>query len=170
MKNNKPIFNMVLAALFAALISVFIAFLFHIPIKIGANTAYLHFGDAFIFLAASMLPTPYAIAAAGIGGGLGDLFCGAAEWMPFTVIIKILVALVFTSKPPKMLCKRNVFALFTALLITVGGYYVAEALLFGNWFSPLLSVWGNVVQIVGSAVLYIVVATSVGSRLKIKQK
>ena len=166
MKNNKPVFNMVLAALFAALISVFIAFLFHIPIKIGANTAYLHFGDVFIFLAASMLPTPYAIAAAGIGGGLGDLFCGGAEWIPFTVIIKILVALAFTSKTPKMLCKRNIFALFTALLVTVGGYYLAEALLFGNWVSPVLSIWGNVVQIVGSAVLYIVFSVTVGDRIK----
>lgn len=166
MKNNKPIFNMVLAALFAALISVFIAFLFHIPIKIGVNTAYLHFGDAFIFLAASMLPTPYAIAAAGIGGGLGDLFCGGAEWIPFTVIIKILVVLAFTSKTPRMLCKRNIFALFTALLVTVGGYYLAEALLFGNWVSPVLSIWGNVVQIVGSAVLYVILSITVGNRLK----
>lgn len=166
MKNNKTIFNMVLAALFAAIITVFTAFLFHIPIKVGANTAYLHFGDAFMFFAASLLPTPYALAAAGIGGGLADLFCGAAEWMPFTVIIKILVALVFTSKSPKMLCKGNIFALFTALLITVGGYYLAEALLFGNWVSPLLSIFGNVVQIVGSAVLYIIFSATVGDRLK----
>ena len=127
MKNNKPIFNMVLAALFAALISVFIAFLFHIPIKIGANSAYLHFGDMFIFLAASLLPTPYAIAAAGIGGGLGDLFCGGAEWIPFTIVIKILVALCFTAKKDKILCTRNVIAPVFVLLITVGGYYVAEA-------------------------------------------
>ena len=166
MKNNKPIFNLVLAAFFAAIITVFSAFLFHIPIKIGANTAYLHFGDAFMFFAASLLPTPYAVAAAGIGGGLADLLCGGAEWIPFTVIIKILVALIFTSKSKKILCKRNVLALFTALLITVGGYYLAEALIFGNWVSPVLSIVGNVVQISGSAVLYILLAVTAGPRLK----
>lgn len=166
MKNNKPIFNLVLAAFFAAIITVFTAFLFHIPIKIGANTAYLHFGDAFMFFAASLLPTPYAVAAAGIGGGLADLLCGGAEWIPFTVIIKILVALIFTSKSKKILCKRNILALFTALLITVGGYYLAEALIFGNWVSPVLSIVGNVVQISGSAVLYILLAVTAGPRLK----
>ena len=163
-KNNKPIFYMVFAALFAAIIAVFTAFLFHIPVKIGANTAYIHFGDAFIFLSASILPTPYALAAAGIGGALGDLFCGGVEWIPFTIIIKILVAVVFTSKASKMLCKRNIFALFMALLITVGGYYIAEALIFGNWLSPLLSVWGNTVQIMGSAVLYILICGAFKSR------
>ncbi|MBO5105507.1 MAG: TIGR04002 family protein [Clostridia bacterium] len=168
MKNKNSVFYMVLASLFAALIAVFTAFIFRIPIKIGANSAYIHFGDAFIFLAASILPTPYAVAAAGIGGALGDLFCGGAEWIFFTVIIKISVALIFTSKAPKMLCKRNTFALFTALLITVGGYYIAEALIFGNWVSPLLSVWGNVVQIIGSAVLYILLCGTLGSRLKFK--
>lgn len=164
MKNKKAIYNTALASLFAALIAVFIAWFFHIPIKIGANSAYLHFGDAFIFLAASLLPKPYALAAAGIGGGLGDLFCGGAEWIPFTVIIKMLSALCFTSKGDKMLSRRNIFAPIPALFITVGGYYIAEALIFSNWVSPVVSVWGNVVQIVGSAVIYYILAAN--KRLK----
>lgn len=164
MKNKKAIYNTALASLFAALIAVFIAWFFHIPIKIGANSAYLHFGDAFIFLAASLLPKPYALAAAGIGGGLGDLFCGGAEWIPFTVIIKMLTALCFTSKGDKMLSRRNIFAPIPALFITVGGYYIAEALIFSNWVSPVVSVWGNVVQIVGSAIIYYLLAAN--KRLK----
>ncbi|MBO5231114.1 MAG: TIGR04002 family protein [Clostridia bacterium] len=160
MKNKKRLKFMVLASLFAAVIAVFIAWFFHIPIKIGANSAYLHFGDVFIFLAASLLPTPYAAAAAGIGGGLGDLFCGGAEWIPFTVIIKILVSLCFTAKKDKLLNKQNIVAPITALVFTVGGYYVAEALIFGNWISPLISVWGNVVQILGSAALYYPIAAA----------
>lgn len=158
MKNKRRITYMVMASLFAAIIAVFVAWFFHIPVKIGANSAYLHFGDVFIFLAASLLPAPYAAAAAGIGGGFGDLFCGAAEWIPFTVIIKILVALCFSAKSEKLLSKRNLCAPIFALLITVGGYYVAEALIFGNWISPVLSIFGNVVQIVGSAILYYIMS------------
>ena len=56
-KTNKLLL-LVLSALFAAMITVMTAFLFHIPI--GVNGGYLHFGDALIYLAASMLPTPYA--------------------------------------------------------------------------------------------------------------
>jgi len=164
MKNKRAIYNIALASLFAALIAVFIAWFFHIPIKIGANSAYLHFGDAFIFLAASLLPKPYALAAAGIGGGLGDLFCGGAEWIPFTVIIKMLTTLCFTSKGDKMLSGRNIFAPIFVLLITVGGYYLAEALIFSNWISPVISIWGNVVQVVGSAIIYYLLAAN--KRLK----
>lgn len=158
MKNKKRITYMVLASLFAAIIAIFTAWFFHIPIKIGANSAYLHFGDTFIFLTASLLPWQYSALAAGIGGGLGDLFCGAAEWMPFTIIIKVLISLCFTSKSTKLLSKRNISAPVIALFITVCGYYIAEALLFGNWISPLVSIWGNVAQIGGSAALYYILA------------
>ncbi len=155
---KKSVRNLVMAALFAALIAVFTAWLFHIPIKIGANTAYLHFGDAFIFLAASLLPAPYACAAAAIGGGLADLLCGSAIWAPFTVVIKALIALCFSSRSDRLLTRRNLLAALPALVITVGGYYLAEAILYGNWVAPVLSIWGNVVQIVGSAVIYVLVA------------
>lgn len=164
MKNKKAVYNIALASLFSALIAVFIAWFFRIPIKIGANSAYLHFGDAFIFLAASLLPKPYALAAAGIGGGLGDLFCGGAEWIPFTVIIKMLTAFCFTSKGDKLLSRQNILAPLPALFITVGGYYLAEALIFSNWISPVISIWGNVVQVVGSAIIYYLLAAN--KRLK----
>lgn len=156
--SKKSVRNLVMAALFAALIAVFTAWLFHIPIKIGANTAYLHFGDAFIFLAASLLPAPYACAAVAIGGGLADLLCGSAVWAPFTVVIKALIALCFSSRSDRLLTRRNLLATLPALVVTVGGYYLAEAILYGNWVAPVLSIWGNVVQIVGSAIIYVLVA------------
>ena len=84
-----------------------------------------------------------ALAAAGIGGGLGDLFCGGAEWIPFTVVIKMLSALCFTSKGDKMLSRRNIFAPIFVLLITVGGYYIAEALIFSN-FTTVVSVLAGI--------------------------
>ena len=71
MKTNKNIFNLVFAALFAALIFVLTKFV-SIPTGIG----YVHLGDAAIYLAAAFLPTPYAMAAAGIGGAMSDLVGG----------------------------------------------------------------------------------------------
>lgn len=160
MKRKSSILYLVMAALFAALITVFTAWFFHIPIKIGANTAYIHFGDAFVFLAASLLPAPYACAAAAIGGGLADIFCGAAIWAPFTVVIKALLAVCFSARSSKLITKRNIIAFFPTLGITVAGYYIAEALLYGNWVTPVLSVLGNVVQVVGSAVVYLLIASA----------
>ena len=52
--------NMVMCGLLAAIICLTTAYIFHIPL--GGNNGYVHIGDAFIFLAAAILPTPYAIA------------------------------------------------------------------------------------------------------------
>lgn len=169
MKQKTNILNLVLSAFFAAIITVFTAWLFHIPIKIGGNTAYLHFGDAFLFLAASLLPTGYASAAAAIGGGLADLLCGSAVWAPFTVVIKAIIAFCFSSTGEKILSKRNLFALVPSLFITVIGYYVAEALIYGNWIAPALSVWGNVVQIIGSGIIYFSVGVAL-DKINIKNR
>ncbi len=168
MKRNRSVLYLVLSALFAAIITVFTAWLFHVPIKIGANTAYLHFGDAFIFLAASLLPAPYAAAAAAIGGGLADVFCGAAIWAPFTIVIKALIALCFSAKSERLLSKRNLLAPIPTLFITVGGYYLAEAVLYGNWVAPVLSIGGNVVQIVGSTILYLLVGAAL-QKFRVKE-
>ena len=62
------------SAMFAAMITLTTAYLFHIPV--GVNGGYIHFGDAFIYLAAGLLPMPYACAAAAIGGGLADFVSG----------------------------------------------------------------------------------------------
>lgn len=101
-KTNKLLL-LVLSALFAAMITVMTAFLFHIPI--GVNGGYLHFGDALIYLAASMLPTPYACIAAAVGAGLADIVSGAPIWAPFTLVIKACIALLFTAK--KKSCSIN---------------------------------------------------------------
>lgn len=148
--------SMAAAAMFAAIIALATAYLFHIPI--GSNGGYIHFGDAFIYLAASLLPTPYACAAAAIGGGLADMMSGAAVWVLPTVIIKPLTAIWFTRHGRRMLCGRNALALVAAAAVSVGGYYVAEALLFGNWLTPLATMWGGVVQAGGSTALYVLAA------------
>lgn len=59
--------NLVKAAVFAALIAVMTAY---IKFNTGINDGYLHFGDSMIYLAACILPLPYAMAAAAIGGFL----------------------------------------------------------------------------------------------------
>lgn len=66
MENRQKLYRMTITALFAAAIAVMTAYLLHIPIPGG----YVHIGDSLIYLAASLLPLPYAVAAAAIGAGL----------------------------------------------------------------------------------------------------
>lgn len=145
------------SAMFAALITVSTAYLFHIPISGGG---YIHLGDAFLYLAASLLPTPYACLAGAIGAGAADLLSGAAMWMPATVIIKSLAAACFTNAHPKLLCRRNLLALLAGAVLCMGGYYLAEVILTGSWAGPLVSVSANGIQGLGSAVLYVIMAAA----------
>ncbi|MBS6475804.1 MAG: TIGR04002 family protein [Clostridiales bacterium] len=155
-KTSKTILNIVLGGLFAAVIAVMTGLVPHIPI--GATGGYLHFGDAFIFLAASFLPWPYALAAAAIGGGLADVLAGAPEWALYTVVIKALIALCFTAKREKLLNVHNWLALLFAWLISVGGYYLAEAFIYGNWVAPVASIPGNCIQALGSSIIFVLAA------------
>ena len=69
MDSRQNLHRLVTAALFAAAIAVMTAYLLHIPLPTGG---YIHLGDALIYLAACLLPVPYAAAAAAIGAGLAD--------------------------------------------------------------------------------------------------
>ena len=93
MKNeHQRLYRLVLAALFAAAIAVTTAYLLHIPIPTGGS---IHLGDALIYLAACLLPVPFAVGAAAVGAGLADLLT-APMWVIPTLIIKAIVVLPFT--------------------------------------------------------------------------
>jgi uncharacterized repeat protein (TIGR04002 family) len=142
-------------AIFAAMITLMTAYICHIPD--GINGGYIHFGDGLIYIAAALLPTPYALAAAAIGGGLADLLT-APMWAPATVIIKMLIVLPFTYKNEKIVNVRNIVALFVSALISGAGYYLANAFFMGGFeggfVAYLLS--GNLVQGAGSAVVFVI--------------
>jgi uncharacterized repeat protein (TIGR04002 family) len=153
-----------LAGLFTALIFVATAYLPRIPIGSGG---YIHVGDTVIYLAASFLPKRLAMFAGGLGGALADVLSGFALWAPFTLIIKIGLVLPFTDRTEKLLCVRNVAALFAAFPVTMGGYYVAEWIMTGSKSVPLVSLPYNALQAAGSAVLYFCIAVQMDrSRLK----
>lgn len=158
-KYQVQIKNMILAALFAAMIYVMTAFV-HIPTQQG----YVHIGDGVIYLAAAILPTPFAMFAAAIGAGLSDYLSGYAIWVLPTVIIKAATAAVFTSKKDKILDKRNLLSIIPAGLICIGGYYisgVALAILSGSaaeaaFAAAIADIPTNAIQVAGSTALFII--------------
>lgn len=151
--------------MFAALI--FIAtFAFHAPI--GMNGGYVHFGDTFVYMAAAMLPAPFAMIAAAIGAGLSDIMSpGGAVWAVPTVIIKSLCCLSFTSKTYKLLCRRNIAALFAAAIITLVGYGAATCVISGGIHVALAEAPLSLVQSTGSAICFLVLAVAF-DRTKVK--
>ena len=144
---------MAVTGLFAAMITIMTAYIAHIPV--GVNGGYIHFGDSLIYLAAVLLPTPYALAAAAIGGGLADLLT-APMWAPATILIKMIIALPFSNKTKKIINVRNVVAAIVAYPISGTLYFIAEYILFGNVSSAfLVSMVGSLMQSGGSAVIFV---------------
>ena len=153
--NSVKVRYMTITGIFTALILVFAAYV-HIP----GYTGYVHIADGFLFLAASMLPTPYAMFAGAFGAACADLLTGYAIWAPGSLIIKAITVLFFTSKAPKILCKRNLFGLIPAAALCVGGYYLYEVILYGSFSAPLFGMIGNVTQAVFSSAVFVLVGLS----------
>lgn len=162
-KQQEHLKYIVLSALFAAMIFVMTAFV-HIPTQQG----YVHIGDGIIYLAAALLPMPYAIGAAAIGAGLSDYLSGYALWILPSMLIKAAGVTVFTAKKPAILHKRNIFALLPAAIICIGGYYAAGVLLAMLSGSPvqaaltaaLADVPSNGIQCIASSILFLSLGTA----------
>lgn len=164
--------KLVLAGLLTAMMVFTTAYILHIP-TVGGG--YVHLGDTVLYLAASLLPAPYAVAVGAIGGALADLLSGAAVWAVPTLIIKGVMVIPFTAKNERILCRRNGWAPLLAGLIGVAGYFVAEAailLLSGASMgaavsAALLAAPFNGVQELVSGIAYILLAAAL-DRLRIK--
>lgn len=163
MKNEK-IKLMCFSGIFTAIVFVFTAYL-HIP----SHTGYTHVGDAFIYLSACLLPLPYAMFVGAGGAMLADCLTGFAIWAPGSVIIKTAAVLFFSCKSKKIICLRNILALIPAWAFCIGGYYLYEALITGNFVSAVAGIFGYITQSAFSTVLFVIAGIAM-DKLNIKSK
>lgn len=162
-KHSAHTLHIVIAAMFAAMIAVTTAF---VQIKTPTG-GYVHLGDSMIYLTASFLPLPYAVAAAAVGGGIADLLV-YPETIIYTVIIKALNAVFFSSKSDKLLTKRNALMTIPSGLVTVIGYSLSKLirmLIAGDSFQSAVAnaLWKmpeNAIQATASALIFLLVAVA----------
>ena len=149
--------QLTLAGVFASIIFIVTRFI-HVPT--GAAGGYIHVGDAFIYLAACLLPPPLTYLAAATGAGLSDLFTpGAAVWILPTVIIKPLCCAAFTSTG-KLIQKRNVIALLVASVITAAGYGAATSVITGSIAIAVAEIPFSLMQSAASAVCFLALSAA----------
>ena len=158
--------TLVSTALFAGIICITIAYFLHIPV--GGNGGFVHIGDTFIYLAAVLLPTPYAACAAAIGAGMADILTGAANWALATIIIKPILVLFFTNKSKKIINTRNVCAAIIAGIVGTVLYMVAEGIMYGSFVSAFVLSLIGLIQPIGSFIVFVVIGL-VFDKLKIKE-
>ena len=140
---------------------VFLATAFiNIRLPIAANGGLIHLGNVPLFLAAAIFGKRTGAVCGAFGMGLFDLLSGWTLWAPFTFVIAGLIGYTVgrLTEDPAASYSRYVLAVILALIIKVAGYYIAEAVIYGNLAAPLASIPGNVIQIgVASAVFLIVI-------------
>ncbi len=163
MKGNKIRLTCI-TAVFTALVFVVTAYL-HIP----TGNGYIHVGDGFIYLAACLLPWQYATIVGAGGALLADVLTGYAIWAPGSVVIKAATALLFSAKRSRVMTLRNCTALFPATVICAGGYYLYEALIYGNFIAPLAGIPASLTQSLASAVVFVAMGIAV-DKMNLKQK
>ena len=163
MRNNEKIKYAAMTAMFAALITVTTAY-----VKIPAPLGYAHAGDSMIYLSASVLPGPLGFAAAAIGGGLADLLAGYPQWAVPTAIIKALNVLPFfllkyflkdSPKLEKIINLPNLLMLIPTTIVTIGGYFIANALLY-DVSAAVAEIFPNFIQASVGAVLFVILGKS----------
>lgn len=164
MYHKENLHLLTITALFSASITVMTAYILHIPIPTGG---YIHLGDTLIYLAACLLPLPYAVAAASIGAGLADVLSGAAMWAPATLVIKAALVLFFTNRHERILCLRNSAAVVLAGLFSPAAYALSACVMSGTMTVFIPQFLGTLVQGIGSGALFLVIVPAMdGVKLK----
>ena len=139
-----------MTALFAALACVATM---SIRIPTPGTGGYIHPGDAIVILAGIILGPVYGMLAGGIGSALSDLIGGYFVYVPITLVIKGLVALVSGLIYQKM-CRYGknryvavILGGITDIAFVAGGYFICEFFLYGS--GAAASIPANIIQGVG---------------------
>ncbi len=167
---KKSVLKITYTAFFTALTVLAISV---IKFSTGLGEGYIHFGDSIIYITACVLPFPYCIISAALGGALADILSGFAVWALPTAIIKASIVLPLAiickrNDSVKILNKRTVLMTVVSGIITVVGYFIAECILY-SVESATLSILGNLIQAVASAILFCVIAAAL-DKFKFKQQ
>lgn len=159
-----------LRRLTAAAVATALVFLFTFLIRIPTVVGYIHLGDAFVLLYAALTGDPLALLVGALGEGLADVAAGYFQYVPATMLIKVLIALpVFLNSRKerngatrgdtyKIVTRNTILFSLISIPVTLGGYFLVDYLLSGAY--AFAALWTNGVQAVGSVLVFVVLALS----------
>lgn len=149
--------KMVLTSLFTALTCLATSL---IKIETPITNGYINIGDGFVLLGAWVLGPVYGAFAGGVGSALSDALGGYVHYIPGTLIVKALIA-VIAALLYHALRKRNAYlgqlvGGVAAELWMVLGYFVYASLILGKGLAAAMSIPGNLLQ--GTVGIFIAMA------------
>lgn len=165
-RNSITVSEIAITGVCIALTFIATAFI-NIRLPLAAEGGLVHLGNVPLFLAAIIWGKRTGAFAGAFGMALFDLMGGWVLWAPFTFVTVGLMGYVVGAITEKHHgFGWNALAIAIACVIKIVGYYIAEIVIYGNWFTPMLSIPGNIVQIAVAAVLVLPIAEVVRRALR----
>ncbi|MCL2121893.1 MAG: ECF transporter S component [Clostridiales bacterium] len=154
-KDRPAVKSIVINGLAIALVFVAAAFI-HIRIPMAGTGGMIHLGDLPLFVFALLYGRRTGTLAGALGLTLFDLLSGWTLWAPFSFVIGGSIGWTVGAVAEQNAGdKRYLYwlSILAANTVTIGGYYIAEAVLYGNWLAPAGSVPLNFLQVTVAALL-----------------
>lgn len=155
--------EMVIMGLSIALVYVATLIQFELPTPNGGGL--VHLGTGMSYILALVYGKKVGAVSGSVAMGMFDIFSKYTIWAPTTIITRAIMGYVVGKIATKNgesgnSFTRNAIAIVVGGAIMIAGYYVGEAVTFGNWITPAASVGGNLLQIIvgGAGALAIVPA------------
>ena len=152
---NSNLKKLLMTALFAALACVATM---SIRIPTPGTNGYIHPGDAVVILSGIILGPVWGMLAGGIGSALADLIGGYFIYVPITLVIKGLIALIAgviyqrIGKTSKSRYTAVILGGVTDIILVAGGYFLCESFMYGI-SGAAASIPANIIQGVGGLII-----------------
>lgn len=147
--------TIVLCAMFTVLTYIFTMINVN---PLGIPGGLVHLGNIPFFIAAILFGKKIGAISGGVGMALFDLLSPYTIWAPFTLVIGLLTGFfIALCTERKKRFPFYVLAMLIAAVVKVGGYYIAEGIIYGNWIAPALAIPANLTQVGVAAVVVLLI-------------
>ncbi|MBU1019967.1 MAG: ECF transporter S component [Firmicutes bacterium] len=141
--------RIVLSGMFIALVVV--STFINIPYP-GSAGGLMHLGTLMLIIISLKFGKHYGALAGGIGMGLFDILGGWMAWAPGTIVVRLLmgyvIGLIAEDKAGQgSSLIKNIIAIICGAIVMITGYYFYEAIFLTTFKAALLSINGNIAQI-----------------------
>lgn len=156
MERKKTTLYVVMLAMMMALCCVLTVF-----VQIPMGNGYVNFGDAVIFLAASLLGPVAGAIVGGIGSALADIFSGYVVYAAFTLVVKAAEGFVCGWAYKRLFhtqkwVVRRILSMVLGSLCVIAGYFFTDFILYGI-AAGCLSLLSSLIQVsVSMAIAFVV--------------
>lgn len=162
--------DLVESALLISLVYIATRFI-NIRLPIAASGGLVHLGNVMLFISAIVFGPKKGAISGAFGMALFDLTSGWVSWAPFTFVIRGIMGYIIGKISWSGDRKGNNIIINLGAIILSGiwmiiGYYITEVILYGNWISPVMSIPGNITQIVVGLVIGVPIAKVLRNYIK----